>query len=292
MERQNNLWCNRIQYMDLIPLAFDSMGVRSMCCFITTEPGILIDPGVSLAPRRFGLPPHEIELETLREKRSIIQKYAHKAGIITVSHWHNDHHTPFITGLYNTVTPDLAEELYKDKIILGKAVSGLNYMQKKRAQSFEDHCSFTPADTKTFHYGDTTITFSHPVPHGTQTTVPVIMVSVKNDITIVHASDIQGINGLKFIKQETPDILVMSGPPVNLFTAKDINTAKSTILQMLPYCNQLILDHHHVRDTTFKETLPEIWKNPKVMTASEFINQPNKLLEANRKKLYNSSSII
>ncbi|MGD2247319.1 MAG: hypothetical protein PVF58_02860 [Candidatus Methanofastidiosia archaeon] len=278
--------------MDLIPLAFDSMGVRSMCCFITTEPGILIDPGVSLAPRRFGLPPHEIELEILREKRFIIQKYAKKAGIITVSHWHNDHHTPFITGLYNSVTPDVAEALYKNKIILGKAVPGLNYMQKKRALAFEGHCSFIPADSKTFHYGDTTITFSHPVPHGTQTTVPVVMVSVKNDKTIIHASDIQGITGLQFIEQETPDIVVMSGPPVNLFTAKDINTAQLTILKMLPYCDHLILDHHHVRDTAFKEALPEIWKNPKVMTANEFINQPNKLLEANRKTLYNSSSIM
>lgn len=278
--------------MDIIPLAFDSMGVRGMCCFITGNPGILIDPGVSLAPHRFGYPPHEKELTVLKEKRLLIQKYAQKSHIITISHWHNDHHTPFITGLYDSVTPELAETLYKNKIVLGKAVPGLNYMQKKRALSFKYYCSFTPADNKTFQYGDKQLTFSPPVSHGTQTKVPVTMVSIKGEKTIVHASDIQGVTGLKFIAQKSPDILVMSGPPANLFSKKDIQTAKETILAILTCCDQLILDHHHVRDNTFKETLPDIWKNPRVVTAAEFIHQQNTLLEANRKALYSSSSII
>ena len=121
--------------MDFIPLAFDSMGVRSMCCFIQSEPTILVDPGVSLAPRRFGLPPHQTELDQLMKKRQIIQDYAQKADIVTISHWHNDHHTPFIKGLYGSVTPELARVLYRGKAVLGKAMTGLNFMQRKRALS-------------------------------------------------------------------------------------------------------------------------------------------------------------
>jgi predicted metallo-beta-lactamase superfamily hydrolase len=38
-------------------IAFNSMGVRSMATFIETSEGsFLVDPGASLAPRRYGLP--------------------------------------------------------------------------------------------------------------------------------------------------------------------------------------------------------------------------------------------
>lgn len=52
--------------MHIEPLSFDSMGTRSMCTYIETEDmRIVIDPGVSLAPKRYGLPPHD------REKRKM-----------------------------------------------------------------------------------------------------------------------------------------------------------------------------------------------------------------------------
>jgi predicted metallo-beta-lactamase superfamily hydrolase len=43
----------------IVPLAFDSFGVRSMSTFVETDDlRILIDPGVALAPIRYGLEPH------------------------------------------------------------------------------------------------------------------------------------------------------------------------------------------------------------------------------------------
>ncbi|MBU7019344.1 MAG: hypothetical protein HXS44_17695 [Theionarchaea archaeon] len=272
--------------MNLSFLAFDSMGVRSMCTFLEDEKRILIDPGVSLAPFRFGLPPHSLELQQLMKKRQLIQEYAQKTDIITISHWHNDHHTPFMYGLYNSVTPDLAASVYKGKIVLGKGLKGLNFMQKKRAQSFLRHQPVEFCDGRTFTYGGLTLTFSSPVHHGTSTKVPVIPVSVEGTKKVVHASDVQGFSGLQFIKKEQPDILIMSGPPVSLLSEKDIMRAESNISEMLDYCHQLILDHHLLREKHYKELLPSIWKSPKVKTAAEFEGKPNTLLEADRETLF------
>ena len=50
----------------IIPLAAESLGVRSMCTYVETpDLRILIDPGVSLGPR-FGLLPHPKEYEAIR----------------------------------------------------------------------------------------------------------------------------------------------------------------------------------------------------------------------------------
>ncbi len=278
-------------YMNLVPLAFDSMGVRSMCCFIQGEKSVLVDPGVSLAPKRFGLPPHPVELEQLMKKRDIIQEYAQKADIITISHWHNDHHTPFITGLYESVTPEGAQSVYHQKVVLGKGLKGLNYMQKKRVHSFLQHQKYDPLDGNVFSFGSIKIKGSPPVSHGTFRKIPVVMVSLEGEKKIVHASDVQGFSGLQFVKEENPDILVMSGPPTYLLNEEDIRKAESNILELLDYCNQLILDHHHVRGIHFREKLPEVWKSSKVKTAAEYAGEPNVLLEARRKELYSGQNL-
>jgi len=53
------------------PVGEESLGVRSMCLYVETrDVRILFDAGVSLAPRRFGLPPHPRELERARVRGS------------------------------------------------------------------------------------------------------------------------------------------------------------------------------------------------------------------------------
>src|SRR4029453_10091458 len=48
--------------MKVIPLAAESLGVRSMATYVEVgRTGILIDPGATLASSRFGLPPAEEE---------------------------------------------------------------------------------------------------------------------------------------------------------------------------------------------------------------------------------------
>ena len=52
--------------MRVIPLAAESLGVRSMATYVeAADLGILIDPGATLAAARWGLPPAEAEWQAL-----------------------------------------------------------------------------------------------------------------------------------------------------------------------------------------------------------------------------------
>ena len=79
--------------MRVIPLAADSLGVRSMATYV--EAGslrLLLDPGARLSPRRFGLPPAPEEDEALARAVDRIEAYAVRAALVTVSHFHADHY--------------------------------------------------------------------------------------------------------------------------------------------------------------------------------------------------------
>jgi len=121
--------------MKLVPLASESLGVRSLTTFLEIgKTGILIDPGVALGPKRYSLPPAKAEIEALQKAREKIQQYSKKARIITISHYHYDHHTPFFEGIYESSSPEKAKELYSRKILLIKHPGeNINFSQKKRA---------------------------------------------------------------------------------------------------------------------------------------------------------------
>lgn len=81
--------------MNLTPLAADSMGARSMAFLVETKDvRIVIDPSVRLGPYRNGLGPHETELERLSVLHDNIAKAVVKADVLTISHYHYDHHEP------------------------------------------------------------------------------------------------------------------------------------------------------------------------------------------------------
>src|SRR5262245_35381397 len=78
--------------MKVVPLAAESLGVRSMATYVEVAgTGILIDPGATLAPSRFGLPPAEAEWEALRRANDRISAYAARSSFVFVSHYHEDH---------------------------------------------------------------------------------------------------------------------------------------------------------------------------------------------------------
>src|SRR2546430_9028080 len=78
--------------MKVIPLAAESLGVRSMATYVEVgRTGILIDPGATLAPARFGLPPTQDEWEALRRANDRISAYATRSSFVFVSHYHEDH---------------------------------------------------------------------------------------------------------------------------------------------------------------------------------------------------------
>ncbi len=68
-----------LRYINVVPLAAESLGVRSMCTFVeTADVRVLLDAGVSLGPYRLGFPPHPREYEALKESRRRIAEAAER----------------------------------------------------------------------------------------------------------------------------------------------------------------------------------------------------------------------
>jgi len=79
----------------VMPLAAESLGVRSMCTLVETpDVNVLLDAGISLCPYRFNLPPHPIEFKTIENLRGRIAEAADRAEVVTISHYHFDHNKP------------------------------------------------------------------------------------------------------------------------------------------------------------------------------------------------------
>src|SRR3989442_10681201 len=76
----------------VIPLAAESLGVRSMATYVEAgDLGILIDPGATLAPARWGLPPADAEWQALRRAHDRLSPCAPRAPPPFFSPYHHDH---------------------------------------------------------------------------------------------------------------------------------------------------------------------------------------------------------
>ncbi|RLB04214.1 MAG: hypothetical protein DRG59_10620 [Deltaproteobacteria bacterium] len=290
--------------MKILPLAFDSFGVRSMATFIETDKKILIDPGVALGPSRYNLPPHPLEIKKLRELEKVIEEFAQrKAEILTISHYHYDHYSPYA-------------KFYKDKILLMKHPKNkINFSQQQRAKEFLEEISKKQkkperiefADGKKFNFGETKIKFSQPVFHGAENSrlgyVIMCSISYKNE-TIIHASDVQGpqVKETKdWILKENPNLLILSGYPTIFigwrFSKKGLEESNKNLIEILEKTKveKIILEHHLLRDLHYKKKISEVLKKAKslskeILTAAEFLGKENEFLEAKRKELYSSFS--
>ncbi|MEM1581634.1 MAG: hypothetical protein QXK89_03870 [Candidatus Bathyarchaeia archaeon] len=293
----------------ILPLAFESLGVRSMCTYIETpDIKILLDAGVSLGPNRFGFPPHPREYRALKERREEIIKFAEKADVITVSHYHFDHHTPSYTDwAYNWCSAEISERVYKGKIVLAKNYKEfVNFSQRRRGWLFTrtsgkyaERLEF--ADGKTFAFGDTILSFSEPVFHGPEGSDLgwVIMVAVKHKgACVFFAPDVQGPiseRTLNIIINEEPHLAIIGGPPTYLtdfrMSHESIDLAVENLKAIAKRVPTIILDHHILRDEMWVDFIKPVIDtassvNHRVLTAAEYLGKGNHLLEALRKKLY------
>ena len=290
--------------MKVIPLAFESMGVRSMATFVETDQKILIDPGTSIAPKRFGYPPWKNEFDALYETRARIEEYAKKSEIVTISHYHHDHYTPFELGKFLDSSPKAAEKLYQGKkLFIKHPTSQINKSQQKRASDFLKNlknldCEVSYADGKSFEVGDTSIKFSNPLPHGSQGSKLgyVVAVTIRwNGKSFMHASDVQGpIYGeaKQVILEEKPDMLILSGPPVYLtgyaVEREDIEKARINLIEIAEQIPEVVVDHHQLRSTRYLNFIKSVEKESgsEIRVASQIIDKEPNLLEARRKQFY------
>ena len=294
----------------IVPIGFESLGVRSMCTYVETpDLKLLIDAGVALGPR-FGKLPHPREYQARNECRSRIRGYAEKADAIVVSHYHNDHHTPNYTEtVWVGSSAEEAERIYKDKLVLAKDVrNSINFNQRRRGWMFQrfvkragGKCEI--ADGRTFEFGSSKVTLSEPMPHGEEASEMgwVLMTSVRYESeTFLHASDVQGPMSnktLQLILQEKPNTVILGGPPTYLkgvrVQASSIDLGIGNAAEIAKAVRTLVLDHHLLRSRQWEaEAKPVFEAGEKaahyVTTAAGYLNQPIRTLEASREELYGS----
>ncbi|MBS7660140.1 hypothetical protein KEJ28_05635 [Candidatus Bathyarchaeota archaeon] len=299
-----------LKHLRVVPLAAESLGVRSMCTFVETPNlKILLDAGVSLCPDRFGLPPHPLEYRAIIEARRRISEIAGKADVVTVSHYHFDHYTPSYEDWLCNWTEEIetARAIYADKFVLIKNPRDrINFSQRRRAWVFQKTGgSFAKkleiADGKTFQFGDTKLTFSMPVFHGPEDSALgwVLMTTIEfEDERLLFAPDVQGPiskETLNIILESKPNLLILGGPPLYLAGFRvdegEINTGLRNLEKIVTNLSHVILEHHILRDADWQvkaENILAIAKrmNHRISTAAEFLRLENMLLEANRKHLY------
>jgi len=274
--------------MRVMPLAADSLGVRSMATYVEAgELRLLIDPGATLSPRRFGLPPAPEEEEALTRALDRIDGYARRATLVTVSHYHADHYR--------------AERgLYAGRRVWAKEPRRMvDAHQAGRGQAFwhelAGHCALEPAEGRTAEFGGVRVKASPPLAHGRDGSGFgfVVALTVDDGTRFVHAADVQGPASpvaTAYLLRERPDLVYLSGPPVYLEAQVGPETIRLGLDNLLRLVNEtgcrVILDHHALRDRRYRERLGPAFETGRVVTAAEFLGRPDTCLEAHRPALW------
>jgi len=283
--------------MRIYTIASESVGTRSMATYIETkDTKIIIDPGVDLAKKRYGLPPHPIEKNRKEEHWKEILRRMNKSEIAIITHYHYDHFNPFRNI-----------EAYSGKLLLIKnPIENINRSQKGRAKEFLSRVKkyaeeMIYADNREFFVGNTRILFSKPVFHGKDSALGyVIEVLIDDgDERFIFTSDVQGPvseDQLNFILENEPNIVYLDGPITYIYHNE--NEAKNyldrsfrNILRILSLesLELLIIDHHFLRDLNWSKiesNYLNVELRKKVMTVAEFTGKPIELLEARRIELW------
>ncbi|MEM1895738.1 MAG: hypothetical protein QXR54_00940 [Nanopusillaceae archaeon] len=272
-------------------VAYDSFSTRSMATLIETDYKIFIDPSISIAPFRYGLPPSEVELEELEKRYNEIIELGEKSDIIIITHYHWDH----------CPHPENEDhvEILKNKIILAKDFKNTNRSQYFRGKLFYNKIkNLEFCDEKKYEFENTYIEFSKGVFHGEKNSKlgKVVMVYIEHlGDNVLFGSDIQGIltdDVLEFIINKNPKILILSGPPIYHPKWKKELEEKFlknlAIIEKKTNIEKIILDHHSARSKNYLEYLKYLNEKVKIkiLSAADFMNLENRLLEANRNKFY------
>jgi len=293
----------------VVPLAAESFGVRSMCTYVeTTDMKILLDAGVSLAPSRFGFPPHPKEYEAIIECRRKITEAAEKSDVVTLSHYHFDHHTPSYTDWFcNWSSAEAARQIYEGKVVLAKNYKDkVNASQRRRGWIFNKTIGkytekVESADGKTFEFGNTKLKFSEPVFHGPTNSLLgwILMTTIEcDDERILFASDVQGpmhSPTLDIILAQKPQLIIIGGPPTYLAWTKieeeHLEQGMKNLETIVRHIPVTVLEHHLLRDEKWTEHSKSIFNEAtktghKVVTAAEHTQKENNLLELKRRYLF------
>jgi predicted metallo-beta-lactamase superfamily hydrolase len=277
--------------LKVVPLAAESLGVRSMCTYVEAgHTGILIDPGATLAPYRFGLPPADVEWDALRRANDRISAYAARSSLVFVSHYHEDH-----------FRSDPAS--YAGRRVLVKdprrMVAGT---QARRAAALwttlQGSAKVETADGHVERGRDLELRVSPPLAHGLEGTSLgyVLALTVEDHAErerFVFASDVQGPLSpvaTAYLLRERPTLLYLSGPPSYMereLGAEAIERGVANLRRLVDTTGcRVIMDHHALRDDRASERFAALWETGRVGTAAQYLGVEDACLESRRQRLW------
>ncbi len=277
--------------MKIVPLAAESLGVRSMATYVECGgTGLLIDPGATLAPSRYSLPPAEEEWDALRRANDRISAYASRAALVFVSHYHEDHFRTDPTA-------------YAGRLVVAKdprrMIAG---QQARRAaalwSALRPVARVQSADGYVLSEPDMRLRVSAPLPHGLEGTPlgSVVALTVEDPHErerFVFASDVQGPLSpvaTAYLLRERPTVLYLSGPPsyIEGELGRDvIERGIDNLLRVIERTGcRVILDHHALRDARAATRFSRLWDTGRVMTAAAYVGVADSPLEARRAQLW------
>ena len=279
--------------MRVIPLAAESLGVRSMATYVEAgDTAILIDPGATLAPARYGLPPAEPEWVALRRANDRISAYAARAHVVFVSHYHEDHFRsdPSTYAGRTVVAKDprrmVGGQQSRRGTELWTALDGVARLQAADGWRRRD-----PA---------VELSVSPPLPHGVEGTplgyvVALTVVDRAERERFVFASDVQGPLSavtVGWVIQQRPTLLYLSGAPSYIereLPAGAIDRGIEHLLRIMDATGcRVIMDHHALRDPGFSTRFERLWSTGRVVTAAAHLGVETAPLEARRRALWSA----
>lgn len=284
--------------MKIIPLAADSMGVRSMATYVETKDcRVLIDPAANVGPFRHGLAPHPMEEWCLKKLWQRIHLFAQSADTIIITHYHPAHFIPNILDLYRAKRLLLKNP--NQNIDVSQRNLAFDFINKIRGIASE----VSYIDDRSMSYGDTRFIFSPPVPHniGNRSDYFIQVVFDEMGKRFYYSSDVQGPvmeETVDFILNQNPEFMYLDGPVTYIhdktYTKELFQKTLKRMARILEDTKVLkvILDHHLLRDLHWKDKIKILFdlarrKGIIIQTAAEFRGEENNLLEARRMQLYN-----
>ncbi|ABL77837.1 Predicted hydrolase of the metallo-beta-lactamase superfamily [Thermofilum pendens Hrk 5] len=289
------------------PIADESLGVRSMSILVETpDVKILFDASSSLAPRRYGLPPHPEEFKAQLRVREEILKAASRADVVTVSHYHRDHYSPPYASLYECLRENEYEEIYSGKVVVAKHPEELiNYSQRRRAEAFLEAVRGKAKEIHLLNqgvlrFGGTEIE-AFTARHGESLGyVLCFVVRVDGSPFLAFLPDVQGPVDDEVVEKilaYAPEYVVVGGPPLYLSEQKVSGEAVEKGLRNLVRLftltqrgTRVIVSHHMLRDPEWRDALIQRGVHEdEIETYSSLLGLPFTGLEAYRKLLFSSN---
>jgi hypothetical protein len=276
----------------------ESLGVRGLCCRLQAAGRVIvIDPGVALGLRRYGLAPHPLQVAVGRDVRQRIVTALEDATDMVFSHFHGDHVPLAEPNPYQLGFAQLPPG-FKSVRAWSASPAGQSFTSQGRARDLAELLG--PNLVVAEGLVDGPLRFSEAVPHGVGGAPfgSVMMTRVELDGgAFVHASDIQLLDDatVERILDWSPRRVLAAGPPLYLdkLDAALRRRAWDNALRLAAGVDTLILDHHLLRSLEGLEWLEKLSDaaGRRVQCAADFMGRPRQLLEARRRELYESMPV-